>query len=55
MRHLLQQHMNPVLFLMENITFNSCSQLLKFVDYMNSKHPNIKLTVEVEKAIISHF
>ena len=31
------------------VTFNSYSQLLKFVDYMNHQHPNIKFTFEVEK------
>ena len=31
------------------VTFNSCSQLLKFVDYMNRQHPNMKFTFEVEK------
>ena len=29
------------------VTFNAYSQLLKFVDYMNHQHPNIKLTFEV--------
>ena len=32
------------------VTFNSYSQLLKFVDYMNHQHPNIKFTFEVEKS-----
>ena len=31
------------------VTFNSYSQLLKFVDYMNHQHPNIKFSFEVEK------
>ena len=31
------------------VTFNSYSQLLKFVDFMNYQHPNIKFTFEVEK------
>ena len=31
------------------VTFNSYSQLLKIVDYMNHQHPNIKFTFEVEK------
>ena len=31
------------------VTFNSYSQLLKFVDYMNHQHPNIKFAFEVEK------
>ena len=31
------------------VTFNSYSQLLKFVDYMNHQHPNIKFVFEVEK------
>ena len=31
------------------VTFNSCPQLLKFVDYMNPRHPNIKFTFKVEK------
>ena len=31
------------------VTFNSYSQLLKFVDYMNYQHPNIKFTFELEK------
>ena len=31
------------------VTFNSYSQLLKFVDYMNHQHPNIESTFEVEK------
>ena len=31
------------------VTFNSYLQLLKFVDYMNHQHPNIKFTFEVEK------
>ena len=30
-------------------TFNSNSQLLKFVDYMNQQHSNIKFTFEVEE------
>ena len=30
-------------------TFNSYTQLLKFVDYMNYQHPNIKFTFKVEK------
>ena len=33
------------------VTFNSYSQLLKFVDYMNHQHPNIKFIFEVEKSI----
>ena len=37
------------------VTFNSYPQLLKFVDYMNHQHPNIKFTFEVEKTITSHF
>ena len=32
-----------------SVTFNSYSQLLKFVDYMNHQHPNIKFAFEVEK------
>ena len=35
------------------VTFNSYSQVLKFVDYMNHQHPNIKFTFEVEKNIFS--
>ena len=31
------------------VIFNSYLQLLKFVDYMNHQHPNIKFTFEVEK------
>ena len=31
------------------LTFNSYLQLLKFVDYMNHQHSNIKFTFEVEK------
>ena len=31
------------------VTFNSYSQLLKFVDYVNHQHPNIKFTFEVQK------
>ena len=31
------------------VSFNSYSQLLKFVDYMNHQHPNIKFAFEVEK------
>ena len=31
------------------VTFNSYLQLLKFVDYMNHQHSNIKFTFEVEK------
>ena len=31
------------------VTFNSYAQLIKFVDYMNHQHPNIKFTFEVEK------
>ena len=31
------------------VTFNSYSRLLKFVDYMNHLHSNIKFTFEVEK------
>ena len=31
------------------VTFNSYSQLLKFVDYTNHQHPNIKFTFKVEK------
>ena len=31
------------------VTFNSYSQLLKFVDYMNHQHPNINFVFEVEK------
>ena len=38
-----------------SVTFNSYSQLLKFVDYMNHQHPNIKFTFEVEKIITPHF
>ena len=32
------------------VTFNSYSQLVKFVDYMNHQHPNIESTFEVEKS-----
>ena len=32
-----------------SVIFNSYSQLLKFVDYMNHQHPIIKFTFEVEK------
>ena len=32
------------------VTFNSYSQVLKFVDYMNHQYPNIKFTFEVEKS-----
>ena len=31
------------------VFFDSCSQLLTFVDYINQQHPNIKLTFESEK------
>ena len=31
------------------VTFDSYSQLLKFVDHINHQHPNIKSTFEVEK------
>ena len=31
------------------VTFESYSQLLKFVDYMNHQHPNLKFTFEVEQ------
>ena len=31
------------------VTFNSYSQLLKFVDYMNQQHSNIRFTFEVKK------
>ena len=31
------------------VTFNSYSQLLKFVDYMNHQHSNIKFTFEDKK------
>ena len=37
------------------VTFNSYSQLLKLVDYMNHQHPNIKFTFEVEKNNNSSF
>ena len=31
------------------VTFDSYMQLLKFLDYMNHQHPNIKFTFEHEK------
>ena len=31
------------------VTFNSCTQLLKFIDCMNHQHPNTKFTFEVEQ------
>ena len=31
------------------VTFDSYSQLLKFVDYMNHQHSNLKFTFEVEQ------
>ena len=34
-------------------TFNSYSHLLKFVDYMNDQHSNMKFTFEVEKNNLS--
>ena len=31
------------------VTFHSCSQLLKYVDYMNHQYPNTKFAFEVKK------
>ena len=37
------------------VTFNSNEQLKKFVEYMNTKHPNIKFTFEHEHNNIFSF
>ena len=36
------------------VTFNSHEQLKKFVDYMNTKHSNIKFTFELNIIILFH-
>ena len=37
------------------VMFQSRDDVKKFVDYMNTKHPNIRFTSEIEDQILFHF